>query len=294
MLAESSDLPLGEPFDLVTRAILALPAGEYRLRVNGMGRLGRTYRFAVNRGEAQTHSISLNEGRLLGGELPPGTGFDDKPSEVPRPMAPVTSALELTAGKFDLMEWSRGSLIRRDGTTGNPIWNAFDRPKTVERGHDPAHWLRELYPGDKRAEFLEPAADFNGDGTRDVLCCLPGNAAFLALSGKDGSMLWNYVAELDRLGGPQPDGPVLDIQNKPSMRTRFFLGPAVLGGNDRNGSPDVIATISYSESVNDLNECWPRQSRPGRTTRLCFDASLWPFRDARSLALDVPDRQILR
>ncbi len=55
VLAESSDTPIGDPFDLVTRAVVTLPDGEYRLRVNGMGRLGRTYRFAVNRGETQTH-----------------------------------------------------------------------------------------------------------------------------------------------------------------------------------------------------------------------------------------------
>ena len=54
VLAESSDDPIGEPFDLVSRAVLSLPAGEYRLRVTGKGRLSRTYRFAVNRGETQS------------------------------------------------------------------------------------------------------------------------------------------------------------------------------------------------------------------------------------------------
>jgi hypothetical protein len=33
VLAETSDTPIGEPFDLVTRAVVALPAGDYRLRV---------------------------------------------------------------------------------------------------------------------------------------------------------------------------------------------------------------------------------------------------------------------
>ena len=73
VLAERSDTAIGDPFDLVTRAVVSLPAGEYRLRVSGTGRLSRTYRFAVNRGETQTHAISIDEGRLLGGELGPQT-----------------------------------------------------------------------------------------------------------------------------------------------------------------------------------------------------------------------------
>ena len=83
VLAETSDDPIGEPFDLVTRAIVSLPAGEYRLRVNGMGRLGRTYRFTVNRGETQTHTISIDEGRLAMGRPAPRSGFDDNPAQLP-------------------------------------------------------------------------------------------------------------------------------------------------------------------------------------------------------------------
>ena len=51
VLGELSDEPIGDPFDLNTLAMLSLPAGEYRLRVTGVGRLSRTFRFAVNRGE---------------------------------------------------------------------------------------------------------------------------------------------------------------------------------------------------------------------------------------------------
>ena len=68
VLAESSDTAIGEAFDLGRSAVVELPAGEYRVRVNGKGRLGRTYRFGVNRGETQSHTISIDEGRLLGGE----------------------------------------------------------------------------------------------------------------------------------------------------------------------------------------------------------------------------------
>src|SRR5262249_7259549 len=79
VLPQSGDEPLGQPFDVVTRAVVALTDGDYRLRVHGMGRLGRTYRFAVNRGETQTHPLSLDEGRLLGGEPIPSMGLEPKP-----------------------------------------------------------------------------------------------------------------------------------------------------------------------------------------------------------------------
>lgn len=56
VLAETGRLPIGEPIDLVTRTTLNLPDGDYQLRVNGVGRMGRTYRFAVNRGEKLEHA----------------------------------------------------------------------------------------------------------------------------------------------------------------------------------------------------------------------------------------------
>ena len=65
VLSETGDEPVGEPFELAKRVVLSLPDGDYRLRLSGVGRLGRTYRFAVNRGETQSHRLSLDEGRLM-------------------------------------------------------------------------------------------------------------------------------------------------------------------------------------------------------------------------------------
>ena len=103
VLAEASDTPIGEPFDLVTRAGVALPAGDYRLHVSGKGRLSRTYRVAISRGETQTYEISIDEGRLLGGERAVGFGTDERPRDVPIPFTPFTMALELDArqSRFD-------------------------------------------------------------------------------------------------------------------------------------------------------------------------------------------------
>ena len=122
VLPEAGDEPLGEPFHVATRTTLALPAGDYRLRVHGVGRLGRTYRFAVNRGETQTHALSLEEGRLLGQEsVPPQMRGDEKSRETPIPFAATTVALELTPGRADLIECTGQTVIRRDCKTGKPV-----------------------------------------------------------------------------------------------------------------------------------------------------------------------------
>ena len=59
VLRESSDEPVADPFPVMARSTLALPAGEYRLRVHGVGRLGRTYRFSRQpRRDTDAHSLA--------------------------------------------------------------------------------------------------------------------------------------------------------------------------------------------------------------------------------------------
>ena len=220
VLAQSSDDAIGEPFDLVTRAVVSLPDGEYRLRVNGMGRLGRTYRFAVNRGETQSHTVSLDEGRLLGGEPGAWIDFESRRREEPRPSAPLSVALELTRGKADLVEGSFSSLIRRDGLTGEVVWDALHPVKPYQVGRDPAAWMRALQANPANGAFCEAAPDVDGDGTADLLWSISQPAAFLALSGKDGSILWNYAVDLDNLDGPGGPWTECPARNAAQQSTR--------------------------------------------------------------------------
>jgi hypothetical protein len=251
VLAEASDDPIGEPFDLVTRAVLALPAGEYRLRVSGVGRLGRTFRFAVNRGETQTHAILIDEGRLLGGERVPEIGSRHPQRAVAIPFAPVIAALELTPGKAELIEWSSSSLICRDGTTGKVKWDAFHPARPFAANRDPARWLRNLSVQSRQGKLIEPATDLDGDGTNDLLWVFPSDWAFLALSGKDGSILWNHVIEIDGAGGPKPDGPEVYTREKPSPLLGPIIGMPAMTDVDRDGTPDLIATIVLWESLDE-------------------------------------------
>jgi hypothetical protein len=234
VLAERADTTIGEPFDMISRAILKLAAGEYRLRVDGKGRLGRTFRIAVNAGETQAHTISLDEGRLLGGE-PSTEPLEPLEPKVSAPIrfSPVTKALELTPGKADLVEWSGGSLIRRDAATGKVRWDAFHPRFPFARGRDTARWLPDEFSGERPYMLLERVVDVNGDGTRDLLWFLQRNASFLAISGSDGSMLWNQPVELDRSSGPQGNA-MSDIAGEPAIIDV-----------DRDGTPDLVATVLF-------------------------------------------------
>jgi hypothetical protein len=248
VIAESSDSPIGDPFDLVSRAVVTLPAGDYRLLASGTGRLSRTYRFAVNRGETQAHRIALDEGRLLGGERMTEIGNGKLPREIPIPFAPMTRPLERSPGKSDFVERSRESLICRDAATGNVIWNTAHPEKPFAQGRNPALWMKNVSATARTSELLRPAPDLDGDGTGDLLWSIQSSAAFLAISGKNGSMLWNYVADLDGPGGPKADGPANFSQQDPRARANWTIGTPILADVDRDGLPDLIATCIFCET----------------------------------------------
>ena len=131
LLDEARDAAIGEPFSIGAQSTLALPAGDYRLRVQAPGLMGQTYRLAFNRGETGTRHLALSDDRLLAGEnIPIGR----------------VVAVELTTGKADLVEWTGDTLIRRDGSTGKPIWDTAHPPRLpVEAaGRDPVDRLRTV------------------------------------------------------------------------------------------------------------------------------------------------------
>ena len=264
VLSETGDEPIGESFELAKRVVLTLPDGDYRLRLSGVGRLGRTYRFAVNRGETQSHNLSLDEGRLLGGEWHTPLPNGKRPMEEPIPMAPMTIALELTPGKADLVEWSGSSVIRRDGVTGKVVWDTRHPAQPFDRGRDPSGWIT-AFGGRPAIEIgvVEPAADLDGDGTADIVWTFRGMPSFLALSGKDGSVLWAHTADPDGPGAAQFDGPVFVGPEYPKLRPGSIVGTPVVFDVDRDGTRDLIATAIFGESAEDTAEREKAEARRG-------------------------------
>ncbi len=255
VLAAESDATIGTTIELASRAELALPDGEYRVRVNGKGRVGRTYRFVVNRGERQSHTISLDEGRLLGGETPPPPFMETAERPASIPFAPVATALELEPGGEGFVERSNGGLIYRDARSGRMLWDAQHSRIPFHNDKEPASWLPGLVPGILRAKLLEPAVDLNRDGIRDLVWYFGGAPALLALSGADGELIWNYVAKADGTGGPRRSGQDLEkLWYSGSPRWGEVAGMPIAADVDGDGTADLIATMVISESEEERNK----------------------------------------
>ena len=232
LLNEARDEPVGEPFSTGARSILALPAGDYRLRVQAPGLMGQTYRLAFNRGETRTIHLTLSDDRLLDGQN--------------IPIAHVVAA-ELTPGKIVLIEWTGDTLICRDGSTGKPTWDITHPQRPWAAGRDPADRLRAVSKISDRvlpAAIVLPAPDLNGDGTGDLVWPIPGPPSFLGLSGKDGSLLWS--------DGTQ-GGPVLPRSDEKNPRLARIMGTPAMADVDGDGAPDLIAEFALFDDPKGLN-----------------------------------------
>ena len=183
---------------------------------------------------------------MPGGDPVPTGSFQHRPPPH-LPISATTVAIELTAGKADLIDWSDTSLIRRDGVTGHPVWDAFRPPKPFAPGRDPLEWIKKASVDHLRMNILETAPDLDGDGTGDLVCAIGNNPAILAVSGADGSMLWSHVAELDGPGGAAPLSPT-----SPATRAGRVLGVFAVADVDHDGTPDLVVTLVIDESRQDI------------------------------------------
>ncbi len=247
VLADASGEPVGEPFDIGTRTSRRLPAGEYRLVVTGQGLLGQTYRLGMHRGESRSHSLALDGDRLLGAD--------------PIPYRPASAALRLSGGKADVVEWTGETVLRRDGVTGQPVWDASHPATPWDPRRDPVAWMRRLsYHGDAQrpGRPVEPAVDLDGDGTADVVWAFRGSPSLLALSGKDAAASSGPI----RPTRTAPADPI--VPGRPG-RSRFNQLPTfgrVLGSPsqaevDGDGVADLIAAFAIFDDV------WPGVRPPG-------------------------------
>ena len=130
-------------------------------------------------------------------------------------------------------------MILHDGSTGKPVWDAARpaRPWSPER--DPVAALRRLsHFGDEErpGELVQPALDLDGDGTADLVWAIRGTPSLLAISGKDGSLLWTFSADLDnRAQTAVPAG---------GLRSGQVMGMPAVAGVDGDGIADLIAEFA--------------------------------------------------
>ena len=176
---------------------------------------------------------------------PSHRGCQEKPREVPMPFARLTVAMELTPGKADLVEWTGEALIRRDGVTGKRVWDTSRPRSPYDPGRDPSAWLRTI-----AAEPLGNSARRErrrtSTATARATCSwsFRDSTAFLALSGKDGSMLWNFTrrARRPRRAAARGPGPARPDRCRPAGRARSSACPRS-ATSIATESPDLIATL---------------------------------------------------
>ena len=163
--------------------------------------------------------------------------------------------------------------------SGKPIWDASRPAKPWDPKRDPVAWMRRLsYLGDEQrpGALVQPAPDLDGDGTGDIVWAFRGTPSLLALSGKDGSMLWTYTAEAEAAAGRIPHGPAWPQSIEQVPRPGRVLGAPSLRDIDGDGVADLIAAFVLFEdgppvrppsrtgpaAVSTRMECGP--SRPAR------------------------------
>ncbi len=184
-------------------------------------------------------------------------GGRDRQREVPIPFrAPSPRHSSFTSGKGRLDRVVEGIFDssrrrKRQGTLG------CTTPRQAVRCQPRPGPLDALLDARSQAEsaasqkLVEPPRGARPSmATARVTCSgvLQSASAFLALSGKDGSMLWNYVAELDGPGGPKPDGLDLTVRDTQLTRASNTIGVPTFADVDRDGTQDLIASIVFAES----------------------------------------------
>jgi outer membrane protein assembly factor BamB/tRNA A-37 threonylcarbamoyl transferase component Bud32 len=215
-----------------TEEPVALPDGSYRMRLFGRRALSQDYQLLVERGQSQSFRVGLDERQMW------------EPLHIPR-----TFELLSLQGRTDVILMTDKGISRVDGATKKVVWETILDPK-VQPLLTGVHWDWKDVPiylsEDRSPRLVSPAPDLDGDGTGDVVVVLRDQAAVLALSGKEGKVLWCHVPERPGNGGPAK-APIAN--DRSSLSTVVGL-PAVTDV-DGDGIPDFIVAFAAATNVKD-------------------------------------------
>jgi tRNA A-37 threonylcarbamoyl transferase component Bud32 len=230
--------PAGPRFTVPTEEPVAFPAGDYLLRLRGRGFLDETYQVRLERGFERAFDVGLAEQRLW------------EPLTLARCYEPVEGKDHANVAILEA-----NGVTLRDGNSGAVLWT-----KVLEGSSEPKlagfrwDWDTRGSPSgrgekDRRPRLIHPAPDLDGDGIPDLVWASQRQAALLALSGKDGKLLWCRQA-------PPPRLPANSRFAEERASSGIVLGAPALFDVNGDGVPDLIVTCAQQEQADGSVPRW--------------------------------------
>ncbi|MFO0868755.1 MAG: protein kinase [Pirellulales bacterium] len=252
-----------------TEAPLTLRAGDYWLRTSGTDRWTQTLQVSLRRGEDRRLEVSL----------------EDQQAWSPRPTSRFFALVQQPSGAALLHLDERGitceqgvPLVTRwkmDLTPLRPApleaWTGFAWPWFAPGGS--AHHAQG--PSWRDPWVVAQAIDVNGDGTGDYLLAGRHQAFLLALSGRDGSVLW----ATDRGRDVRRQSAAGDARE---VTSAVLASPLVIEDRDGDAVPDLVVLWGDSKAATDTDT--PSQSTEyGQTVPALRQIELLSGRSGESL-----------
>jgi outer membrane protein assembly factor BamB/tRNA A-37 threonylcarbamoyl transferase component Bud32 len=209
---------------------MSLPSGAYRLRLSAPGRLSQTYQLLVEQGRRRELKVDLNDWQLWN-PIEVSKGFE-------------VADLD---GRPDVILVTEKGMRRVDGRTGKDVWPGGER--SLAKEDQPAladatdyDWatLSKDWLGGPGAELpwgyhpwlVKPEPDLTRSGAGDLVWASTAHPWLLAVSGKDGKVLWHFRLE-----------PFPDVQS-PLTGSKVGCPPLVVEDVDGDGVPDVVVVFA--------------------------------------------------
>ena len=205
---------------------VSLPSGQYQARISADGSFSQTFDVSIERASALDYSIDLRDERILSLDVTRAFVFSDlgKPEKSivligNDGIGPFGGAL--TTINKDAVALKDFPGFRWPWSSGSEMHSGFGvldfRPWVAPRGND-----------------------LNGDGELDLICAGRHQAWLMAISGKDGAILWFAGRGADLKVPPQSNRPF--YMQDPHAST--VIGQPLCDRDcDGDGIHDVIATF---------------------------------------------------